>query len=172
MFFHLTELEHHPILFDVHYDAEELGLPADLRLTAPLLAAGKAELLKNTEGEIRIRGEVKASIEGDCVRCLEAAPVRVEEEFDLYYRPAPKTGTQHPEIHLEEGEIDLSFYEGDGVSLREALREFVLLSLPMQLLCGPECKGLCPQCGANRNVTPCSCAERKVDPRWEALKNL
>jgi uncharacterized protein len=172
MFFHLTELEHHPIHFDVQYAAAELGLPAELRLTAPLTATGQAELLKNTDGEIRIRGTVRAELQGDCDRCLEPAPVIVDDAFDLFYRPAPKSGTQHPEIHLEEGEIDLSFYEGDGVALRDSLREFILLSLPMQLFCRPECKGLCPVCGVNRNLNACACAETRTDPRWEALKNL
>ncbi|MBI4889771.1 MAG: DUF177 domain-containing protein, partial [Acidobacteria bacterium] len=95
----------------------------------------------------------------------------VENEFDLFYRPVVKT-SNHAEVHLEEGEIDISFYEGDSVGLRDALREHVLLSVPMQTTCRPDCKGLCPECGANLNEKPCNCAEQKVDPRWSALKDL
>lgn len=173
MFFHLTELEHHPIHFDLRYNPGEIELSEDVRQTGVLHAEGKAELLRNTNGEIRVRGRVSVNLETDCYRCLEPAAVPIDAGFDLFYRPAPQSnGTQHPEVHLEEGEIDLSFYEGDGLSLREVLREFLLLSLPMQIFCRPDCQGLCPVCGANRNQEACGCVAQKVDPRWEALKNL
>jgi uncharacterized protein len=56
--------------------------------------------------------------------------------------------------------------------LEDVLREQVLLSLPVRTLCKPDCKGLCPRCGANRNLQPCSCDEGPSDPRWEALTGL
>lgn len=172
MFFHLTELEHHPIYFEVQYQPGELGLPEDLRQKGAVAASGKAELLRNTNGEIRIQGTLSGELEGACDRCLEVARFDIQQPFDLFYRPAPKGGTQHPEVHLEEGEIDLSFYEGDGVALRDVLREQILLSLPMQLFCQENCLGLCPECGANRNTDSCECTAVRVDPRWETLKNL
>jgi uncharacterized protein len=52
------------------------------------------------------------------------------------------------------------------------LREQVLLSLPARTLCQPDCKGLCPRCGVNRNETACSCDTGPSDPRWEALAGL
>jgi uncharacterized protein len=171
MLFHLTELEHHPIHFDVNYPPGELDFGDDLSQNGILHAAGSAELLPNTLGEIRLRGHVEAHLTGACSRCLEAAAAHVESPFDLFYRPAPKV-TGHPEIHLEEGEIDLAFYTGDGVALEEAVRDFVLLALPMRLTCSDNCLGLCPQCGANRNTSPCECRTERADERWAALKNL
>ncbi|MBI4889237.1 MAG: hypothetical protein HY821_01350, partial [Acidobacteria bacterium] len=56
MIFALTELEHHPILFDVTYAPGEIGFSQELRQNGGLHAAGKAELLRNTLGEVRIRG--------------------------------------------------------------------------------------------------------------------
>jgi len=56
--------------------------------------------------------------------------------------------------------------------LEDVLREQVLLSLPVRTLCKPDCKGLCPRCGQNRNSQPCSCDEGQPDPRWEALAEL
>jgi len=52
------------------------------------------------------------------------------------------------------------------------LREQVLLSLPVRTLCKPDCMGLCPRCGANRNSQPCQCDVGPSDPRWEALAGL
>jgi uncharacterized protein len=171
MLFHLTELEHHPVHFDVNFAPGEIDLGADLSQVGGLHTSGTAELLPNTLGEIRLRGQVEAAVEGICSRCLEAAAAQITSQFDLFYRPAPRK-TAHAEIHLEEGEIDLSFYTGDGVQLEEAIRDFVLLSLPMRLTCREECLGLCPQCGANRNTNPCSCSAPSTDERWAALRNL
>ena len=52
------------------------------------------------------------------------------------------------------------------------MREQVLLSLPGRALCQQECKGLCPKCGANRNLADCGCGEGLADPRWNALAGL
>ncbi len=171
MFFALTELEHHPILFDVSYSPGEITFPEDLRQAGPLQAKGKAELLRNTLGEIRLRGNLKVEMESVCDRCLEPARHAIDSEFDLFYRPAPKVGA-HGEVHLEEGEIDLAFYQGDGIGLRDALREQILLSLPMQIFCRPDCKGLCPVCGANLNLIACGCRIPSKEDRWAGLRDL
>lgn len=171
MFFSLTELEHHPILFDVLYQPGEIAFPDDLRQLGPLSARGRAELLRNTLGEIRIRGHIQARMQAACDRCLETACIEIDSGFDLFYRPVLETAN-HAEIHLEDGEIDLAFYRGDGVELAEALREQILLSLPMQLFCSPACKGLCPYCGANRNLADCGCRPPFRDPRWASLRDL
>jgi uncharacterized protein len=171
MFFSLAELEHHPIHFDLQYAPGEIDLGGDLRQTGSLHTAGYAELLRHTLGELRIRGTMEVALETDCDRCLEPAASRLDAPFDLFYRPLPKIDN-HAEIQLEDGEIDLSFYEGDGVELGDALRDFILVSQPMQHLCAPACKGLCPLCGANRNSEPCACAAAAPPSPLSALKDL
>lgn len=171
MRFSLSELEHHPILFDVNYAPGEIGFSEEITQDGGLHAVGQAELLRNTLGEVRIRGHVKVQLGTACDRCLEPAAIPVDNDFDLFYRPVQKS-SHHAEVHLEEGEIEISFYEGDSLALRDALREHILLSLPMQVVCSPKCKGLCPECGANLNDAPCGCAAKRADQRWSALKNL
>jgi uncharacterized protein len=171
MIFTLTELEHHPILFEVRFPPGELKFAEDIRQTGDLEASGTATLLHSAIGEIRVQGNIKVAVEGECDRCLESARLDLDSDFDFYYRPAIKRGA-HGEIHLEEGEIDISFYEGDGVELEEVLREFVLLARPMQILCQPGCSGLCPHCGANMNRAGCTCAPEPKSSPWSALKDL
>jgi uncharacterized protein len=171
MFFTLTELEHHPILFEVTYAPGEVQLGEELHQQGGLEVSGKAELLRNTLGEIRLRGHAKVVLETNCDLCLDPANINIDNDFDLFYRPVEKTET-HGEIHLEEGEVEISFYEGDGVGLRDALREFILLSVPMRAVCKEDCKGLCPNCGRNRNEGPCGCNTKRIDPRLAALKNI
>jgi uncharacterized protein len=52
------------------------------------------------------------------------------------------------------------------------LREHILLSLPMHLVCREDCAGICPQCGQNRNSGHCECRDEKIDDRWSALRDL
>ena len=66
----------------------------------------------------------------------------------------------------------MGFYEGDGVELNDVLREFILLTLPMQRVCSEDCKGICPECGQNRNQKECACQAAPADDRWAALKHL
>jgi uncharacterized protein len=171
MFFSLTELEHHPVHFDLTYAPGEIDFGENLHQSGLLRTAGQAELLKNTLGEIRIRGTVQVDFECACDRCLEPAPRHVDAAVDLFFRPQPKLDNP-VEVQLEEGEIDLSFYEGDGVALRIALRDYIVLSQPMQCLCKPDCKGLCPRCGANRNLTACSCATERIASKMANLREL
>jgi uncharacterized protein len=171
MYFSVTELEHHNILFDVAYPPGEIVYDDDVRQAGDLRAKGYAQLFHNTLGEIRICCQVTVEMLASCDRCLETAKFPVDSELDLYYRPEPRPRA-HQEVRIDEGEVDVSFYKGDGVTLEDTLREFIFLSLPMQRICGPECKGICPYCGENRNTAACKCSTVKVDPRWSALKDL
>jgi len=69
-------------------------------------------------------------------------------------------------------ETEIGYYQKDSLLLEDVLREQVLLSLPVRTLCKPDCKGLCPRCGQNRNSQECSCDVGPSDPRWEALAGL
>ena len=69
-------------------------------------------------------------------------------------------------------EAEIGYYQGEGLLLEDALREQVLLALPLKVICREDCKGLCPHCGANLNDGQCSCADDVDDPRWTALKDL
>ena len=87
----------------------------------------------------------------------------------MYYRPASDM-PEEEEVKIDAGEAEIGFYE-DGLELEDILREQVLLALPMQRVCSEACKGICPDCGKNRNETACDC-KPDVDDRWGALRNL
>ncbi len=58
------------------------------------------------------------------------------------------------------------------IDIADDLRQALLLSVPLKLLCSESCKGLCPRCGTNWNLASCSCRDVRDDQRWEALKKL
>lgn len=171
MFFRVRDLELRKAHFDVAIPSGPIEFPGELRQAGPLEAEGSVELLSNTLEEIRVKGRLRVLMEADCDRCLEPVRFPLEASFDLFYVPAETIGGRD-EVALQEGESEVGFYEGDGLELNDILREQILLLLPMQRVCSESCRGICPECGRNRNQVDCGCAAARVDDRWSALKNL
>jgi uncharacterized protein len=117
--------------------------------------------LSRTGPEVLARGEVRARFSATCARCLEPATVDVRAAFATTFVPAGAgVGDDDPDIET---------YAGDEIDLQELTREQLLLGIPMSVLCRPDCKGLCPQCGKELNLEPCGCPS-PTGPRAEALK--
>ena len=73
---------------------------------------------------------------------------------------------------LTEAEMSVSVFDGDAIDVDEIVKEQVLLAVPTRMLCREDCKGICPECGTDRNTGDCNCVANDIDPRWAALKNL
>ena len=172
MFFSVKELELRKAQFDVNVQPGALDFSDNhLKQAGPLHAVGEAELVSLALEEIRVRGKYSVVIICDCDRCLDSAEFPIEKDFDLFYHPESAQSTAG-ETHLDQGETEIAFYEGDGLELNDVLREQVLLDLPMQRVCKSDCKGVCPYCGQNRNTSACNCQVAPIDDRWSALKRL
>jgi uncharacterized protein len=88
----------------------------------------------------------------------------------------------HPVVHLNDVPLDdvaeeeqdeaLLIDDHHILDLREVVRQGLWLAVPMEALCRPDCAGLCPHCGGNRNLGECQCVETNLDPRWAALQVL
>ena len=171
MFLSIKEMEVRKVRFDETFPPGEIDFSgAEVRQASPLHAEGVAELLANTEGEVRIKGRLTVTLESECDRCLAQAQFPLDTAFDLFYRPSNTLDVEE-EVAIDEGEAEMGFYEGDGLELNDVLREYVLLALPMQRVCSEDCKGICPVCGQNRNQMKCTCQTAALDDRWAVLKN-
>jgi len=155
--------------FKRQYEAGELDTREyDFKLEEPPLVGGRAIPAGQ---DIRLRGEIKASIAARCDRCLNEVTIRAEIPFDLFYAPADATRDQSGERELFERDLDFAVYENDLIDLDEMILEQLELSLPSRVLCLEDCRGLCPQCGADLNVEQCQC-KPQTDPRWRALADF
>jgi uncharacterized protein len=171
MFFDIKQLELGTIRFEKAYAPGVIEFfDAQLHQLEPIEASGTAEL-KEALMEIRLAGHVKTRMGVACDRCLESTAIPVDADFDLIYRPAAYMPTAEEAV-VPRDEVEVGFYQGKGIDLKDVLREQILLALPMHRLCREDCRGICPVCGQNRNVTECACHQEPADDRWSALKNL
>jgi len=165
MFIDIHELERDQIVFAQQFPARRIDLGEDVSQIEPLDTEGTAELIGQ---DIRLQGHLRTTVELWCARCLEPIRQLVNKDFDLYYRPV-KTIAREEEVQIDGAELEVGFYQGNGLLLEDSLREQILLDLPMKSLCQPDCRGICPQCGQNRNLVNCGCPARTGDDRWAPL---
>jgi len=173
----IRELEAHPVDFDEKIEPGAIDFGPDVRLIADLKSAGRAQIVREHHGkhelinDIRLAGNFSTRVEMACARCLEPLLQDIKRDFDLLYRPLGADAGK-AEAPVSSTDAEIGYYEGEGLLLEDALREQLLLALPLKVICREDCKGLCPQCGKNLNVEQCSCAEPVEDPRWSALKEI
>jgi uncharacterized protein len=163
----LAELELHRVIASESYAPGSLDYGgAEFRQTVPLKLHATAELLA---AEIRIRGHLETRLETSCDRCLGGVEIPISCDFDLFYRPMQSIAKEE-EIEVPTDELDVGFYSGDGIELSDVATEQVILAMPMKVICRAECRGLCPVCRANRNVTHCNCAPPRLDSPFASLR--
>jgi uncharacterized protein len=177
MEFKVSEMEREPIEFDLELAPGKVDLGEELEQVGPLAASGKAEVLHEHRGhkdivaDIRLKGRFAGDFLTPCARCVEPVGIPLGAEFDLIFRPLG-ADADAPERSITPPETEIGYYQRDSLLLEDVLREQVLLSLPARTLCKPDCKGLCPRCGENRNSGACRCEAVPADPRWGTLAGL
>ena len=177
MFIEIKDLETNPIDFREEYSPGAIDLGPELRQLSPIHTEGRADLVEEHHGkhkiiqDIRLKGKLDTSLEADCARCVEPVVHQLKREFDLLYRPLG-SDSGRDELSVTDAEAEIGYYEGEGLLLEDAVREQVLLALPLKMICREDCKGLCPQCGQNLNEGVCSCTAPNLDLRWSALKEI
>jgi uncharacterized protein len=119
--------------------------------------------------EVRVRGKIVTEVELLCDRCAAPRRTPLEVEFDARFIPRAVAADETDNVELLPEDLGLAAYEGDAVDVDELVREQIMLALPLRNLCREDCKGLCPNCGADLNAGPCSCEQKEIDPRWSAL---
>jgi uncharacterized protein len=140
---------------------EPLALAGVRYLALPEAVGVTLDISRTTGGGYALRLRFSATLSGPCMRCLEpAAPVIAVDarEVDL-----PGDGE----------ELDSPYVTGDVLDVRSWVHDALVLAAPDQLLCAPDCPGLCPICAvALATVGEEHRHEREPDPRWAKLREL
>jgi uncharacterized protein len=159
------------------------GLPMRDALGAPEgdpnAGQGEADLDLYADGTHAFAaGTFKGHLTVACSRCIGPVKLVLDETLRVTFMPPgemPQEDDDAPAsedgAEVPEGDLDVFPYDGEKIDLEPLFREQFVLAVPFAPLCAEDCKGLCPQCGIDRNTGTCSC-EKPVDPRLAALKGL
>lgn len=146
---------------------------------------GEAELelyLDSDDKNVFAHGHIRGTVTVACSRCVAPSHIKFDEPVRVTFLPASEMPTKEERepsaegegedgAELEENDLDVFPFDGETVDLEPLIREQFVLAVPFAPLCREDCLGLCDQCGADKNVAPCSCA-RPVDPRFAGLQSL
>jgi uncharacterized protein len=115
--------------------------------------------LERVSDGVVVRGELDAPWRALCSRCLQPVEGTSSVHVDELFEPDPVEGETYKLDH-------------EWLDLEPLVRDGLLLELPAAPLCRPDCRGLCPNCGTDRNTSTCDCKADEDDPRWAALRAL
>ncbi len=149
-----------PIGINRIFDFEEATLPAgeDLVLTD---FSGAAKISRTPQG-LLVQGDFQGTVPLECVRCLSEFTQQMHWDFTELYAFKPENVTDSGLMMPEDAHIDL----------QPLMREYALLEVPINPLCKPDCKGLCTECGENRNEVDCGHKDNQYDSPFPKLGDL
>jgi uncharacterized protein len=155
----LTSGEGRRLELDVEIEPFELG-GEEYRVT-PTLIPAVLDVSRTTGEGYALRLRFAAALEGPCMRCLgPAAPA-----YAIDVREISQPG--------EVDELDSPYVAMQVLDLGAWARDALALALPTQVLCRPDCAGLCAICGADLNAAgPDHAHEPEPDPRWAKLSEI
>lgn len=143
---------------DFTFDYENMKLGEDLTVKD---FSGTARFSRTPQG-LLLQGDFHALLDLECVRCLDGYQQTVTWSFTDLYAFDKRSLSESNLLVPEDGQIDLD----------SLLREYALLEIPIQPVCRRDCKGLCPECGENRNRVECGHTSVGSDSPFAVLKDL
>ena len=143
---------------DFPFELPSITLKPDLDLVD---LSGVARVTRTQQG-LLVQVMMTAATACECVRCLDDFFQPLKIDFVELYAFTPNSQTESGLMVPETGLLDLE----------PLVREEMLLAIPINPICRPDCKGLCPVCGENLNESQCSHEDEDVDPRLSVLRTL
>lgn len=154
-----------PILKEIGGKIEisgEVLLPEEefsgVSFTSPAKLSGN---ITNNGETLILSAHLNCRASAECARCLK--DIEVIFDFDISEMLAQKSF---------DGDEDIYIFENESVDLTEIVVNNLLINISGKYLCSEDCKGLCPKCGTDLNVSECSCDTAVIDPRWAALADI
>jgi uncharacterized protein len=127
--------------------------------------------------DVLAQGEARTTARLECSRCLDDVAVPLHGRFEALFVPKSRAEANPHRLH-DWGDQRVSFYSESTIDLGDEIAQCLISELPMRPLCRPDCAGLCPTCGHNRNEGPCSCPPEEpatptqADSPFAALRSL
>ena len=164
-----------PLLLNFEEPVETFQLLAEMqsdqacRFTGPI--RGELSIAREFD-HLRVNGRVNVPVAFSCSRCLVDYESLIDSNFTIFLRKDVSEYVDEVEIELREQDLISSSYSGDEIDLTHEIEEQVALEIPVKPLCSYSCKGLCHVCGADLNLSQCSCSNETINLKFNKLKNF
>jgi uncharacterized protein len=154
----IAKLRENPVHYDVDFSEEFMqeNLGGEIRLDP---ARGRVTFHMAGQ-DVLASGKLRSVLRGRCDRCLGEVTRPLEADVAFYFRR--RTSRDEDRI-VDVEEPDYALFDGETIDPDNDLRELLLVEIPGFLICGEDCRGLCPRCGANLNETTCECDKQEDD---------
>jgi uncharacterized protein len=161
------------IVSEIPEEGIELELKDNIKTDVVRIVSPVNSVLRfdKIEDEVIVKGALSADVELQCSRCLNNFPTRISSQVNVVYHPVREI-VKSEQHELKSAELDTVFYSDNIIETDDLLGEQLILNLPMKPLCSPDCKGFCPKCGADLNISGCGCETKETDSRFDVLKKL
>jgi uncharacterized protein len=146
---------------DLHVHIDPFTFGGQTYAVTPDMVPVRLDVSRTTSSGWAMRLRFEATLEGPCVRCLEAATPAFEVEAREVHQPGGGEELVSPYVDAE-----------DEMDLERWVRDALALTLPAGITCRPDCAGLCAECGANLNEEPEHAHDRGPDARWAKLSEI
>jgi uncharacterized protein len=117
----------------------------------------------NNGQSLTLKGQVSMKLEVNCARCMKS----IERDFEFELEETLVREDKNPDPDGDE-----IVFSGEEIDIADIVIDGFYVNVPGKFLCKEDCKGLCPECGADLNEGECGCDTETIDPRWEALKKI
>lgn len=166
--FNVAQLLKQPTGTRRDYDIEVDLSPLDGNLVIVAPVRGHVRFLRAGNG-ILVAGMLETAVELECTRCLSEFRLPVCLEIEEEFRPTVDIATGAVMSHDGDQDVANLIDEHHTLDLTEVVRQGAWLGLPTSPVCRPDCQGLCPHCGQNRDQGSCTCETETIDLRWAPL---
>ena len=154
--------------FSFRFGPEEIDLEEEEAIYPDPIEAD-LELVR-TGSTLTLRGSIRTRVERVCSRCLAPTDENIEARLD------EAAWIEGDRVRLVDDPFNRGYEylesRNGAFSLDPLVREAILVCSPIKPLCRPDCRGLCPRCGADLNRGDCDCPKEEPHPAWEALRKL
>ena len=144
--------------FQLELDLSDLEFAGRYPVSRPVAVEGT---VRNSADVLTLSLTARTTLDAQCDRCGKAFPLEKEVRWQCLLAQELQNDDNDEIVLLEDGHADVE----------ELARTAFILEMDTRTLCSEDCKGLCPRCGADLNLGPCSC-KKETDPRWAALAQL
>ena len=146
------------LTFQFEMDLSDLEFSGRHPVSRPVTVEGR---VYSSADVLHLDLTARSTLDAVCDRCGKEFLQDKEVPYSCMLAEELQDEDNDEIVLLEEGKVDLS----------DLARTAFILGMDTKTLCSEDCKGLCPRCGADLNLGPCSC-EKEVDPRLAVLAKL